>query len=62
VFAVPFVFAVAVLFGVWYGYGLKAADPIAYAGIGLGGTAVVVAPAIPAPRQPGAHRPERVRR
>ena len=61
-FAVPGAFAVAMLFGVAYGYGLKAADPIAYAGIGLGGTAVVVTPAIPAPRQPGAHRPERVRR
>jgi amino acid transporter len=59
---VPGAFVLAVLFGVSYGSALRALGPIVYAGIGLGGTAVVVAPAIPAPRQPGAHRPERIDR
>ena len=54
--------SVAVLFGVAYGSALRALGPIVYAGIGLGGTAVVVAPAIPRPREPGAHRPERINR
>ena len=45
---VPGAFVVAVLFGVAYGFALRALGPIVYAGIGLGGTAVVVAPAIPA--------------
>jgi hypothetical protein len=59
---VPSAFGAAVLFGVSYGSVLRAAGPIAYAGIGLGGTAVVIAPAIPRPREPGAHRPERIDR
>jgi amino acid transporter len=59
---VPGAFVVAVLFGVAYGTALRALGPIVYAGIGLGGSAVVVAPAIPQPRQPGAHRPERIDR
>jgi hypothetical protein len=54
--------AVAVLFGISYGCALRALRPIVYAGIGLGGTAVVVVPAIPGPRVPGAHRPERINR
>jgi amino acid transporter len=61
-YAVPGAFAAVVLFGVSYGYAVKAVSPITYAGIGLGGTAVVVAPAVPKPRVPGAHRPERVGR
>ncbi|GAA3955545.1 APC family permease [Actinoplanes auranticolor] len=55
--------AAAILLGAGYGLALRRADPVRYAGIGLGGTAVVVTPSVPAlPRQriPGAHRPERV--
>jgi amino acid transporter len=59
---VPGGYAAVLLVGVSYGYVVKAVRPITYAGIGLGGTAVVVAPAVPKPREPGAHRPERVRR
>lgn len=57
---VPGAFVLAVLLGVGYGFALRALRPIVYAGIGLGGTAVVVTPVIPVPRQPGAHRPERI--
>jgi hypothetical protein len=52
-----------VLLGLGYGLALRRTDPVRYAGIGLGGAAVVVTPPLPAlPRQriPGAHRPERV--
>ena len=62
---IPSAFAVAVLLGVGYGVVLRQARPIVYAGIGLGGTAVVVSPTsppIPKPRTPGAHRPERINR
>ncbi|HET6530334.1 MAG TPA: APC family permease [Actinoplanes sp.] len=59
-FVVPAGYAAVLLVGVAYGYAVKAVRPITYAGIGLGGTAVVVAPAVPKPRGPGAHRPERV--
>jgi hypothetical protein len=58
----PGALLVTVLFGVSYGCALRALSPIVYAGIGLGGTAVVVTPAIPRPREPGAHRPERIDR
>ena len=56
----------AVLLGVLHGLALRLGSPVVYAGIGLGGAAVVVAPTsapvvIPAQRRPGAHRPERVR-
>ncbi|MGW4940682.1 hypothetical protein ACWEOZ_03710 [Actinoplanes sp. NPDC004185] len=54
---------ILVLLGLGYGVALRRADPVRYAGIGLGGAAVVVTPPLPAlPRQriPGAHRPERV--
>jgi amino acid transporter len=60
VLVVPVVFAAVILLGLSYGFALRAAQPIFYAGIGLGGAAVVVAPAVPKPRVPGAHRPERV--
>ncbi|OJF14034.1 APC family permease [Couchioplanes caeruleus] len=53
------------LLGALYGLVLRFARPVVYAGIGLGGAAVVVAPAavaVPRPRSPGAHRPERVNR
>jgi amino acid transporter len=55
----------AILLGVAYGLALRRRRPLVYAGIGLGGTAVVVSPVsppIPKPRVPGAHRPERVSR
>ncbi|MEV6494315.1 APC family permease, partial [Actinoplanes sp. NPDC051633] len=60
VVAVPAAYGTAVLFGLLYGWALRRLRPITYAGIGLGGTAVVVAPAVPSPRSPGRHRPERV--
>ncbi|HEU4346212.1 MAG TPA: APC family permease [Actinoplanes sp.] len=59
-YGVPGAFAVAVLFGISYAYVMKAVSPITYAGLGLGGSAVVVTPAVPKPREPGAHRPERI--
>ncbi|MEU7903967.1 APC family permease [Actinoplanes sp. NPDC049118] len=64
----PAVAAAAVLLGVVYGLALRSAAPVTYAGIGLGGAAVVVTPSVavvrsvPRQRQPGAHRPERVNR
>ncbi|MFI7602593.1 APC family permease [Actinoplanes sp. NPDC049681] len=54
-----------VVLGVVYGVVLRFVRPVIYAGIGLGGNAVVVAPStltLPRPRSPGAHRPERVNR
>jgi amino acid transporter len=62
VLIVPGVFAAAVLLGLSYGLALRFALPVVYAGIGLGGAAVVVTPAVPHQRTPGAHRPERVRK
>jgi amino acid transporter len=58
--ALPGAYAGVLLSGVAYALVVKAARPITYAGIGLGGTAVVVTPVLPRPRGPGAHRPERV--
>jgi amino acid transporter len=60
VYLVPAVIGALFLLGVAYALIVRAARPVAYAAIGLGGSAVVVAPAIPRPRVPGAHRPERV--
>jgi amino acid transporter len=54
----------AVLAGIGSGLALRRRDPVVYAGIGLGGAAMVVTPPLPAlPRQrlPGAHRAERVK-
>jgi hypothetical protein len=63
--------------GLVHGAALRGARPVVYAGIGQGGRAVVVtpkppkttkaskgpkAPKVPRPRDPGAHRPERVNR
>jgi amino acid transporter len=51
--------------GALFGVSLRRKHPVEYAGIGLGGVAVVVTPAIPqqrALRAPGAHRPERINR
>ena len=62
---VPVAYVVAVAFGVSYALALRRLAPITYAGIGLGGAALVVPPAavvVPRQRVPGAHRPERVRR
>jgi hypothetical protein len=60
---VPLVWAGVVLAGAGYGLVVRWADPVRYAGIGLGGFAVVVTPvppALPRQRAPGAHRPNRV--
>lgn len=62
VVAVPAAYALCLLFGAGFGLVLRARSPITYAGIGLGGTAVVVAPAVPQQRTPGAHRADRIRR
>jgi hypothetical protein len=60
----PAAAGVAVLAGIGSGLALRRTAPVIYAGIGLGGAAVVVTPSLPAlPQQrlPGAHRPERVK-
>jgi hypothetical protein len=52
------------LLGVLHAVTLRSARPVIYAGIGQGGIPVVVTPQVPNPRkarEPGAHRPERVR-
>jgi hypothetical protein len=54
--------AVAVV-GILHAVMLRATRPALYAGIGHGGAPVVVTPRIPRqrkPREPGAHRPERI--
>jgi amino acid transporter len=48
--------------GLVHGVALRGARPALYAGIGQGGMAVIVTPTMPHPRDPGAHRPERVNR
>ncbi|MBG0565141.1 APC family permease [Actinoplanes aureus] len=67
--AVPGALAGCLLLGLCHAAVLRARNPVVYAGIGLGGAAVVITPQPPAepeppriPRQrtPGAHRPERV--
>jgi amino acid transporter len=57
---VPVVFGAELVLGMLYAVVLRGARPVVYAGIGLGGTAVVVSPRVPLPRAPGAHRPGRV--
>jgi amino acid transporter len=59
---VPTVFAAELILGILYAVVLRGARPVVYAGIGLGGTAVVVTPNVPAQRAPGAHRPKRIHR
>jgi amino acid transporter len=48
--------------GVLHAWMLRGTRPEVYAGIGQGGVPIVVTPRIPRPREPGAHRPERVDR
>lgn len=48
--------------GLLHGLLLRGANPVVYAGIAQGGQAIVVTPQVPQPRDPGAHRPERVNR
>jgi amino acid transporter len=65
VWVAPAAAGAAVLLGIGYGLVLRRTAPVVYAGIGLGGAAVVVSPVtplIPKPRDPGAHRPERINR
>jgi hypothetical protein len=59
---VPTVLAAELVLGMLYAVVLRGARPVVYAGVGLGGTAVVVSPNIPQQRVPGAHRPERLNR
>jgi amino acid transporter len=61
VLIVPAVLAGAVALGLAHALLLRATRPIDYAGIGEQGTPVVTARALPEPRDPGRHRPERVR-
>ena len=61
----PVVAGAAVLAGAGHGLALRRRAPVVYAGLGLGGAAVVVTPTLPVlphQRRPGAHRPERVNR
>jgi amino acid transporter len=62
VYAVPALIGALFLLGMGYAAIVRAVKPVVYAAIGLGGSAVVVAPAVPRPRVPGAHRRERIRR
>jgi hypothetical protein len=62
VWLVPAGLATAGGAGLVHGVLLRGARPVVYAGIGQGGNAVVVTPNVPRPRDPGAHRPERVNR
>ncbi|WP_250028996.1 APC family permease [Paractinoplanes maris] len=61
----PVGLAAVALLGVLHGLIVRGARPVIYAGIGQGGVPVVVTPELPRPRasikEPGAHRPERVR-
>jgi amino acid transporter len=60
---VPGTLAAVALIGLLHAGMLRATRPTVYAGIGHGGVPVVVTPKIPGPRkprEPGAHRPERV--
>jgi amino acid transporter len=58
---VPAALGAAALLGVAHALILRAARPVAYAGIGQGGTPVVITPTVPEQPEPGRHRPERVR-
>lgn len=63
---VPAALAGVALLGMLHALVLRAARPVVYAGIGQGGAPVVITPQLPgprrAPKEPGAHRPERVDR
>ncbi len=70
VWLVPVALAAIGGLGVLHGVALRSARPVVYAGIGQGGKPVVVTPTqiptptpkVPRPRDPGAHRPDRVNR
>jgi amino acid transporter len=66
VWLVPVVLAALGGAGIAHGVALRSARPVVYAGIGQGGTPVVVTPTstpqVPRQREPGRHRPERVNR
>jgi amino acid transporter len=64
IWIVPGALGAVALTGLLHAAMLRATRPAIYAGIGHGGAPVVVTPKIPRPRkprEPGAHRPERVR-
>ncbi|MFF5296990.1 APC family permease [Paractinoplanes globisporus] len=58
----PAALATAAGAGLVHGVALRGVRPELYAGVGQGGNAVIVTPRVPRPREPGAHRPERVNR
>jgi len=63
---VPVAVAAVGALGLVHALVLRSARPVIYAGIGQGGVPVVVTPQLPRPhilpKEPGAHRPERVKR
>jgi amino acid transporter len=67
VWSAPAALAVVAGIGLLHGVALRGRRPVDYAGVGQGGTPVVVTPhaeipRLPQQREPGAHRPERVNR
>jgi amino acid transporter len=69
VWSVPAALAAVAAIGLIHGAALRGRRPVVYAGVGQGGSPVVVTPipptvarTIPQQREPGAHRPERVKR
>ena len=62
IWLVPGALGAVAAVGVLHAWMLRRTRPAIYAGIGHGGVPVVVTPRIPQPREPGAHRPERVDR
>ncbi|MEU4238741.1 APC family permease [Actinoplanes sp. NPDC026619] len=68
VWSVPISLAGVVAIGLIHGVAMRGRRPVLYAGVGQGGSPVVVTPKkpnvarIPQQREPGAHRPERINR
>jgi amino acid transporter len=63
IWIVPATLGAVALIGLLHAAMLRATRPTIYAGIGHGGAPVVITPRIPRPRkprEPGAHRPERI--
>jgi amino acid transporter len=60
IWIVPGSLGAVALVGFLHAWMLRGTRPVAYAGIGQGGAPVVITPTVPKPREPGAHRPERI--
>lgn len=61
IWIVPGALAAVAVVGILHAAMLRATRPTCYAGIGHAGVPVVVTPHIPKPREPGAHRPDRIK-